>query len=171
MMEGMTTRPRRRQGEPAVYDRVSLNLAQACERYSLPKLLMRWRICVEMTPHYAGSGHSRLIVRYAESETWHRQALRLGLAGSPREAWPLDPIVDVMAEPPAVYSFISCSLRQAADRTGVSESTLSRAIADGWLTAHRIGEGQRKIVIRAQDLDEWVQSLPTSSPAERSWRR
>ena len=70
-----------------------------------------------------------------------------------------------------MYSFISCTLRQAADRTGVSEATLSNAIADGYLTAHRAGDRGGRIVLRAVDLDEWVQSLPTESPKEREWSR
>jgi excisionase family DNA binding protein len=73
-------------------------------------------------------------------------------------------------EQPVVYSFVSCSMRQAVDRTGVSEATLHKAISDGWLVAHYVGERGGKIVIRAQDLDEWVKSLPTESRREQEWR-
>lgn len=140
------------------------------ERVGLTPIVMRWRISTDMTPRYAGRGFSALLVRTAEVEPWEREAARRGLIGAPREEWPLEPIVDPVREQ-AVYSFISCTLRQAADRTGVSETTLSNAIADGYLTAHRAGDKGGRIVLRAQDLDEWVQSLPTESPTERQWSR
>lgn len=151
-------------------DRVSESAVALRERLGLTPMVMRWRVSLEMTPRYAGRGFSALIVRTAEVEPWEREAARRGLVGAPREEWPPEPIIDPVEEQP-VYSFISCTLRQAADRTGVSEATLSNAIADGYLTAHRAGDRGGRIVLRAVDLDEWVQSLPTESPKEREWSR
>lgn len=133
-------------------------MQEACERYAAARQLMRWRIYVNMTPHYNGR---RLITRFVEAERWHRRALELGLAGVEQQRWPMYSIMDGVKDQPVVYSFVSCTLKQAADRTGISESTLSIAIAEGWLTARRIGTGRRKIVLRTQDLDDRVKSLPT----------
>lgn len=68
----------------------------------------------------------------------------------------------------SAYPFISASLSRAAEAADVSESTIKTAIADGSLTAHYVGARSSKPVIRAADLDEWVQSLPTSSGRKTS---
>lgn len=153
-------------GEREVLDRVSYSLTEACERFEMPRRLLRWRIYVDMTPHYAGQRGSVLLVRAQEIALWYRAAIRARLAGAPQTEWPTWEIVDPVTDAP-VYSFISCGLKDAAARTGVSETTLHNAIADGYLLAHRAGDMGGKIVLRAADLDAWVQSLPTESPAER----
>lgn len=53
---------------------------------------------------------------------------------------------------------VSYDLAGAVAASGLSERTLRDAIADGSLTVHYSG---RKLVIRREDLDEWVRSLPT----------
>lgn len=53
---------------------------------------------------------------------------------------------------------VSYNFPGAVAASGLSERTLRDAIADGSLTAHYVG---RKVVIRHEDLDEWVRSLPT----------
>ena len=65
---------------------------------------------------------------------------------------------------PYAYSFVSCSMKDAADRTGVSIGTLSKAISQGDLVAHYAGDKNTRIPLRAAALDAWVQALPT-------WRR
>lgn len=54
---------------------------------------------------------------------------------------------------------VSYSMSGAVAACGISEATLTKAIAADELVAHYVG---RKIVIRAADLDDWIQSLPTS---------
>lgn len=54
---------------------------------------------------------------------------------------------------------VSYSIPGAVEASGVSESSIRAAIKDGELTAHYLGT---KPLIRAVDLDEWVQSLPTT---------
>ncbi|MBM7331672.1 hypothetical protein JS562_53795 [Agrobacterium sp. S2] len=61
----------------------------------------------------------------------------LGFAVVEQQLWPIYSILDGVKDQPVVYSFLSCTLRQAGDRTGISESALSITIAEGWLTAHR----------------------------------
>jgi excisionase family DNA binding protein len=153
-----------------VFDRVSESAVSVRERLGLAPLTMRWRADIDMTRHYAGRRHRAFIIRTAELVPWERELARRGLVQAPREAWPPYPIMQPVTEDP-VYSFISCTLRQAADRTGVSETTLQNAIADGFLKAHRAGDKGGRIVLRAKDLDDWVQSLPTESPREREWSR
>lgn len=53
---------------------------------------------------------------------------------------------------------VSYNMAGAVAATGVGETTIKAAIANGDLIAHYVGV---KLVIRAVDLDEWVQSLPT----------
>jgi hypothetical protein len=57
------------------------------------------------------------------------------------------------------YPFIAAPIPVAAQAVGFSESTLKVAIKDGELPVHYRGT---KPVVRAEDLDEWVQSLPTA---------
>jgi excisionase family DNA binding protein len=56
------------------------------------------------------------------------------------------------------YPRISYSLDGACKAVGLGPDTLRRAIADGELVAHYLGT---KPVIRAVDLDTWIESLPT----------
>jgi hypothetical protein len=56
-----------------------------------------------------------------------------------------------------VYSFISCNLDQASDRTGLSVRELQRAIAAGDLVPNYRGT---KPLLRAEELAAWVRSLP-----------
>ena len=63
------------------------------------------------------------------------------------------------------YPFISAPLEVAAAHSGVSVTTLRQAIADGDLIARYIGSKATKPVVRAVDLDEWLQTLPTERRA------
>lgn len=54
---------------------------------------------------------------------------------------------------------VSYNTAGAVAATGIGETTIKRAIAEGDLVAHYVG---KKIVLRAVDLDEWIQSLPSS---------
>lgn len=53
---------------------------------------------------------------------------------------------------------VSYKMAGAVAATGIGETNIKKAIADGELVAHYVG---RKLVIHAADLDEWVRSLPT----------
>jgi len=53
---------------------------------------------------------------------------------------------------------VSYNMAGAVAASGVGETSIKRAIADGDLIAHYVGV---KTVIRAADLDEWIASLPT----------
>ncbi len=57
---------------------------------------------------------------------------------------------------------VSYSMAGAIAATGIGETTLKAAIANNDLVAHYVGT---KLVIRAADLDEWIQSLPTERSA------
>lgn len=59
---------------------------------------------------------------------------------------------------------VSYSMPGAAAASGISEATLTKAIADGELIAHYVGVKGGKRIIRAADLDEYVLSLPTERP-------
>ncbi|WP_197080764.1 helix-turn-helix domain-containing protein [Cellulomonas sp. A375-1] len=155
--------------EREVLDWVSLTLPQAVRRYRMDWLLLRWRIEIDMTPHFFDRPGSRLLVRSAEIEPWYREAIRLGLANRPRAEWPLDAIVDRVTEQP-VFSFISCTVKKAAEKTGVSEGTIRQAIDDGVLASHRAGARGGRIIVRAVDLDAWVQALPAWGWRDRRWR-
>lgn len=63
--------------------------------------------------------------------------------------------------PTITLTRISYTLADAVIATGISESTIRAAIADGSLVAHWVGAKATKPVLRAVDLDEWIQSLPT----------
>lgn len=53
---------------------------------------------------------------------------------------------------------VSYNMAGAVAATGVGETRIKAAIENGDLIAHYNG---RNIVLRAVDLDEWIQSLPT----------
>lgn len=60
---------------------------------------------------------------------------------------------------------VSYSLPGAAEATGIGRTSIDAAIARGDLVVHYIGT---KPIVRAADLDDWVQSLPTESPKKAS---
>lgn len=62
---------------------------------------------------------------------------------------------------------VSYQMDGAVKATGIGETTIKTAIANGDLVAHYVGV---KTVIRAVDLDAWIQSLPTESPKSRARR-
>lgn len=64
-----------------------------------------------------------------------------------------------------VFSFVSTDLDGAADATGYSKTTIREAMDAGELVAHYSGI---KPVIRAVDLDAWIESLPTERPKRAS---
>lgn len=53
---------------------------------------------------------------------------------------------------------VSYNMAGAVAASGIGETTLKAAIARDELIAHYVGN---KLVIRAVDLDEWIDSLPT----------
>lgn len=55
---------------------------------------------------------------------------------------------------------VSFTIADAAIATGISERTIRDAIADGVLVAHGVGAKSSKPILRAVDLDEWLESLP-----------
>lgn len=62
---------------------------------------------------------------------------------------------------------VSYTLPEAVVATGISENTIRAAVADGSLVAHYVGEKASKPVFRAVELDEWIQSLPTTKGNRR----
>lgn len=61
----------------------------------------------------------------------------------------------------STFPFVAADLERAAEASGVSKTTIREALADGALVAHYVGGRASKPVIRAADLDEWIESLPT----------
>lgn len=53
---------------------------------------------------------------------------------------------------------VSYHMAGAVAASGIGETSIKKAIANGDLIAHYVGT---KLVIRAVDLDEWIESLPT----------
>ena len=53
---------------------------------------------------------------------------------------------------------VSYNMAGAIAASGIGESTIKAALKSGDLIGHYVGV---KLVIRAADLDEWIQSLPT----------
>lgn len=53
---------------------------------------------------------------------------------------------------------VSYNMAGAVIATGIGESTLKAAHANGDLIGHYNGN---RLIFRAVDLDEWIQSLPT----------
>lgn len=58
---------------------------------------------------------------------------------------------------------ISYNFEEAAEMVGYSVRTLKQAVADGYLLARY---ANTKGVIRHEDLDAWVDSLPAESPSK-----
>jgi len=58
---------------------------------------------------------------------------------------------------------VSYNMAGAVAATGIGETSIRAAIARGDLVGHYLGS---KLVIRALDLDDWIQTLPTQ-PASR----
>lgn len=56
---------------------------------------------------------------------------------------------------------ISYSAPAAADNTGVSETQIRDAVRDGELTGRY---SKSKLIIRHEDLWDWVNNLPTEKP-------
>jgi hypothetical protein len=61
---------------------------------------------------------------------------------------------------------VSYSLKGAAEATGISERTLSDAIASGDLVTRTLTDkpGSKKVIFR-EDLEEYVKALPVWKPA------
>ncbi|MCG7285396.1 hypothetical protein MHY85_05320 [Cellulomonas sp. ACRRI] len=57
---------------------------------------------------------------------------------------------------------VSYDLVGAEKATGISRATISAAVQNGSLIAHYVGAKATKPVFRAVELDEWVESLPTT---------
>ena len=57
---------------------------------------------------------------------------------------------------------VSYTVAEAVEATGISETTIRAAIADGALVANYVGTKASKPVLRAVELDAWIASLPTS---------
>lgn len=57
---------------------------------------------------------------------------------------------------------VSYNMAGAVAASGIGETTIKAAIRNNELIAHYVGN---KLVIRAVDLDEWIQSLPTERVA------
>lgn len=57
---------------------------------------------------------------------------------------------------------VSYNMGGAVAASGIGETTIKAAIRNNELIAHYVGN---KLVIRAVDLDEWIQSLPTERVA------
>lgn len=62
------------------------------------------------------------------------------------------------------FTAVSYNMAGAVSATGIGETTINTAIRNNELIAHYVGN---KLVIRAADLDEWIQSLPTQHPNRR----
>lgn len=62
------------------------------------------------------------------------------------------------------FPAVSYNMAGAVAATGIGETTIKTAIRNNELIAHYVGN---RLVIRAADLDDWIQSLPT----ERANRR
>lgn len=60
---------------------------------------------------------------------------------------------------------VSYDLAGAVAASGLSERTLRDAIADGSLVVHYGGKKNTKVVIRREDLDDYIASLPTERRA------
>lgn len=56
---------------------------------------------------------------------------------------------------------ISYSVAQAAEAVGLSERTVRDAIKDSYLTARYLNT---KAIIRHEDLEAWIDKLPSESP-------
>ncbi|WP_282946918.1 helix-turn-helix domain-containing protein [Cellulomonas endometrii] len=151
-----------------VHGRVALQLVEASELAELSTLFLRARAHYEdeLTVHWTSVGSTRGLIRMAEFDPWLTAWRQYGPRSQDIEELRRWRYVR-RPEPQIAYSFIACSVRQAADRVGVSEATLTKAIDDGYLIAHRAGDKGGKRIIRAADLDEWVKSLPTERVGER----
>ncbi|MFH5822283.1 helix-turn-helix transcriptional regulator [Georgenia sp. AZ-5] len=145
-----------------VYDVIALSLPAAEKATGLPRQLIRARAWWgDFDLHHAGHRRGKALIRAATLFRWapaweaYREAHDDG-----GHRWAERFIFDPVEQPP-VYSFISCGLDDAADRTGVSTATLRLAIRNGDLVPRYAGEKQGKLLFRAADLDAWVLSLPT----------
>ena len=76
----------------------------------------------------------------------------------PETATTADVLAALDAAAARTFPFVAADLKRAAEAAGCSIRSLQLAIEAGDLTAHYLGS---KPLIRAVDLDEWVESLPT----------
>lgn len=60
---------------------------------------------------------------------------------------------------------VSYTILDAVAATGISETTIKAAIADGSLVANYVGAKASKPVLRAVELDAWIASMPTQRGA------
>lgn len=60
-------------------------------------------------------------------------------------------------------SKLAYTLEEAAEQTGYSVRTLKNQASDGYLI---IRYANTKGVIRHQDLEDWLESLPAESPSK-----
>lgn len=58
---------------------------------------------------------------------------------------------------------VAYNMAGAIAATGIGETRIKEAIARGDLVAHYNGSS---LVMRAVDLDAWIQSLPTENPSK-----
>ena len=61
---------------------------------------------------------------------------------------------------------VSLDLKAAADASGLSVRSLPYAIDNDLLVAHYGGEKNSKPLVRPEDLDAYIRSLPKSRPAK-----
>lgn len=61
---------------------------------------------------------------------------------------------------------VSLDLKAAADASGLSVRSLQYAIDNDLLVAHYGGEKNSKPLVRPEDLDAYIRSLPKSRPAK-----
>lgn len=59
------------------------------------------------------------------------------------------------------YPFVSAEYSRAAEFAGCSVATIKDAVSKGDLVVHYVGPKNTKPVIRALDLDAWIESQPT----------
>ena len=146
-----------------IYDCVAVTLVEAAAAAGVSRPFLRSRAYYwdEFTVHWVSPGSGRGLVREAEFRPW---LTAFNDAGRRTDGGGLG---YMPTNNPIAYAFVSCSLRDAADRTGVSERTLMDAIESGYLAARRAGAKQGKWILRAEDLDAWVKSLPTERRGER----
>src|SRR5699024_10426173 len=99
--------------------------------------------------------HPRRVDRRVPAQ---RGAVRQWVQTRPRLAHPAHHGGDPMRR--ITLTRIAYTIPEASDATGISESTIRAAIADGVLIASYVGERATKPVLRAVELDAWIESLP-----------
>lgn len=64
-----------------------------------------------------------------------------------------------------MYPFISGTLEVVARATSIGVKQIREACETGDLVSYWAGDAASKRIIRAADIDEWIQSLPTKRGA------